>query len=612
MTSIRRAVLTSIAAMTLAVTGAAAAAAAAAQPAAQATPAVVPARPEIYAPFTLQSDLAWLTENERRMLGLFIDAADVMDGLFWKQAYGDREALLKSLAGDADAQRFAKMNYGPWDRLADNAPFVPGAGAKPAGAQFYPHDMTKEEFERANLPGLAQRVHGVATRRQGRLRTVPYHVEYQPEVERAAVLLDAGGGARDRSGAAALPRVARQGPAHATEYRDSDRAWLDMKDNRIDLVIGPIETYEDQLFGYKAAYEALRARQGHGVEQAARALCGDAARAAARPAGPGRRTRPDSPGTDSDLNAYDVLYYAGDSNAGSKTIAINLPNDEQVQLEKGTRRLQLKNAMRAKFDAIMVPIADELIVPEQRKHVTFDAFFGNTMFHEVAHGLGIKNTLDGKGTVRDALKELGSGLEEGKADILGLYMITRLHEKGEVSGSLEDYYVTFMTGIFRSVRFGAASAHGRANMLRFNFFADRGAFTRNADGRYRVDMDKTRKAMDELSALILKLQGDGDYAGVQEAGGRAGRHPPRTGCRPCATVRPQHPGGRDVQPGQSGARAQVTRCVARRRARAGAAHARPRRLHRAARAAGGRPADGGSVHFLRPHGSGRIRTRGRA
>jgi hypothetical protein len=223
----------------------------------------------------------------------------------------------------------------------------------------------------------------------------------------------------------------------------------------------------------------------------------------------------ETPGTDSDLNAYDVVYYAGDSNAGGKTIAINLPNDEQVQLEKGTRRLQLKNAMRAKFDAIMVPIADELIVPEQRRHVTFDAFFATTMFHEVAHGLGIKNTLDGKGTVRDALKELASGLEEGKADILGLYMITRLHEKGEVAGSLEDYYVTFMTGIFRSVRFGAASAHGRANMLRFNFFADRGAFTRDASGRYRVDMAKMRLAMDELSALILKLQGDGDYAGVQ-------------------------------------------------------------------------------------------------
>jgi hypothetical protein len=220
------------------------------------------------------------------------------------------------------------------------------------------------------------------------------------------------------------------------------------------------------------------------------------------------------PGTDSDLNAYDVVYYAGDCNSGSKTIAINLPNDEQVQLEKGTRRLQLKNAMRAKFDKILVPIADELIAPDQRRHVTFDAFFANTMFHEVAHGLGIKNTVDGKGTVRDALKELGSGIEEGKADVLGLYMVTKLHEKGELGGSLEDYYVTFLAGIFRSVRFGAASAHGEANMVRFNFFADRGAFTRDAKGQYRVDMQKMRKAVDELSATLLELQGDGDSAGV--------------------------------------------------------------------------------------------------
>ena len=223
----------------------------------------------------------------------------------------------------------------------------------------------------------------------------------------------------------------------------------------------------------------------------------------------------ETPGTDSDLNAYDVIYYAGDCNSGSKTIAINLPNDEQVQLEKGTRRLQLKNAMRAKFDSIMVPIAGELITPEQRKHVTFDAFFANTMFHEVAHGLGIKNTVNGRGTVRDALKELGSGIEEGKADVLGLYMVTKLHEQGELGGKLEDYYVTFLAGIFRSVRFGAASAHGEANMVRFNFFADRGAFARDEQGHYHVDMAAMRRTVDELSGVLLKLQGDGDSAGVQ-------------------------------------------------------------------------------------------------
>ena len=520
MTMIRRAVLTSIAAMTLAVTGAAGASELAMQKDAKAAPATVPARPQIYAPFTLQSDLSWLTDKERRMLGLFIDAAEVMDGLFWRQAYGDRDALLKQLAGDPAAQRFAVMNYGPWDRLADNAPFVAGIGAKPLGAQFYPLDMTKEEFERANLPGARSEYTVLRRDAKGALRTVPYHVEYGPQVEKAAVLLEQAAALADDAGLRRYLEL-RAKALRTDEYRDSDRAWLDMKNNRIDLVIGPIEVYEDHLFEYKAAYEAyVLVKDMEWSKRLARytAMLPELQRGLPVPAA----YKAEQPGTDSDLNAYDVLYYAGDCNAGSKTIAINLPNDEQVQLEKGTRRLQLKNAMRAKFDTIMVPIADELIVPEQRRHVTFDAFFGTTMFHEVAHGLGIKNTLDGKGTVREALKELGSGLEEGKADILGLYMITKLHEKGEVTGSLEDYYVTFMTGIFRSVRFGAASAHGRANMLRFNFFADRGAFTREPSGRYRVDIAKTRAAMDELSALILKLQGDGDYAGVKKLGDELG------------------------------------------------------------------------------------------
>jgi len=223
------------------------------------------------------------------------------------------------------------------------------------------------------------------------------------------------------------------------------------------------------------------------------------------------------PGTDADLNAYDVIYYAGHSNAGSKTIAINLPNDEQVQLQKGTRRLQLKNAMQAKFDHIMLPIADELIVPEQRKHITFTAFFANTMFHEVAHGLGVKSVLDSDETVRQALKEHASALEEGKADILGVYMVKQLLAKGVIDqGTLEDYYVTFMAGIFRSVRFGASSAHGRANMIRFNFFNEHQAFSRNEQGLYEVNMAKMSEAVDSLSNLILTLQGDGNYAGVAQ------------------------------------------------------------------------------------------------
>lgn len=475
--------------------------------------AVAPARPEIYAPFRLTADISGLSENERRMLGLFIDASVIMDDLFWRQAYGDRDALLASLAKEPRLQQFAKVNYGPWDRLAEHAPFVPGVGPKPLGAQFYPADMTKEEFEKANLPESRSEYTLLRRDARGALQVVPYHEAFADQVNRAAALIEQAAGLAENPGLKAYLQ-ARAQALRTDDYRASDRAWLDMKDNRIDLVIGPIETYEDRLFGYKASYEAyVLVKDMDWSRRLARyaAMLPELQRGLPVP----DAYKAEKPGTDSDLNAYDVLYYAGDCNAGSKTIAINLPNDEQVQLEKGTRRLQLKNAMRAKFDKIMLPIADELIVPEQRKHVTFDAFFGDTMFHEVAHGLGIKNTIDGKGTVRDALKELGSGLEEGKADILGLYMITRLHEKGEVSGALEDYYVTFLTGIFRSVRFGAGSAHGQANMLRFNYFADRGAFSRDtATGRYRVDMAKMRKAMDELSALILKLQGDGDYAGV--------------------------------------------------------------------------------------------------
>jgi hypothetical protein len=224
----------------------------------------------------------------------------------------------------------------------------------------------------------------------------------------------------------------------------------------------------------------------------------------------------ETPGTDSELNAYDAVYYAGDANAGSKTIAINLPNDEEVQLRKGTRRLQLKNAMRAKFDEILVPLAGELVAEEQQRHITFDAFFGNVMFHEVAHGLGIKSTLNDRGTVREALREQASALEEGKADVLGLYMVTALHARNELGDApLMDNYVTFMASIFRSIRFGASSAHGRANAAAFNYMHERGAFARDsATGRWRVDEAAMRDAMNALSEQILRFQGDGDHAGV--------------------------------------------------------------------------------------------------
>ena len=475
---------------------------------------LVPARPGIYAPVTLTASLADLSAKERSMLGLFIDAAREMDDLFWAQTYpGDRGKLLAGIA-DPATRRFVEINYGPWDRLEGNEPFVPGVGAKPPGAGYYPLDMSKEEFERADLPGKTGEYSVIRRDSAGKLAVVPYGVEWREPLSRAAGLLGKAAGLAEDPGLASYLDL-RAKALTSDDYRASEIAWLDMKDNRIDVVIGPIETYDDKLFGYKAAFEAYVLIKD--MEWSKRL-----ARYAAMLPGLQRglpvpdRYKAEVPGTDSDLNAYDAVYYAGDCNTGAKTIAVNLPNDVEVQLAKGTRRLQLKNVMRAKFDRIMVPIAGALIAPEQRRHVTFDAFFANTMFHEVAHGLGIKNTVNGKGTVGDALKELDSGIEEGKADVLGLYMVTRLHEQGELGGALDDYYVTFLAGIFRSVRFGSADAHGEANMIRFNFFADRGAFTRDAKGYYHVDMKKMRAAVDALSSTLLQLQGDGDYAGVEK------------------------------------------------------------------------------------------------
>lgn len=470
-------------------------------------------RLDIYYPVDLTSDLSHLSARQKQMVAVLIDAAKIMDDLFWKQAFGgDKDTFLASI-DDPKVRQFADINYGPWDRLDGDKPFLTSTDEKPLGAQFYPQDMTKSEFESADFADKQGLYSMVVRDTTGKLKSIPYSEIYQTELSAAAELLRKASALADNQEFAEYLSL-RADALVSDTYQPSDMAWMDMKTNPIELVLGPIETYEDQLYGYRAAFEAyVLVKDLAWSEKLAKyaAFLPELQKGL-----PVEETyKQEMPGSDADLNAYDVIYYAGHSNAGSKTIAINLPNDEQVQLEKGTRRLQLKNAMRAKFDNILVPIADQLIVPEQRQHITFDAFFANTMFHEVAHGLGIKNTLDGSGTVRQALKEHASALEEGKADILGLYMVQQLLEKGEITeGTLEDYYVTFMAGIFRSVRFGASSAHGKANMIRFNFFAEHGAFARDEQGLYKVDMPKMAQAIDALSNRILTLQGDGDYTGV--------------------------------------------------------------------------------------------------
>ena len=473
-------------------------------------------RPDIYADFTLQADLSLLTNNQREMIGVLIEASEIMDDLFWRQAYGDDYKEWLESVGVGDAGRFAEINYGPWDRLDDEQPFIEGVGPKPLGANFYPVDMSKEEFEAAYLPGKKGLYSLVRRNENGELTLVPYHVAYENELKATADLLRKAAGLAVSQDFANYLKL-RAAALISDEFQVSDLYWMDVRDNEIDVVIGPIESYEDRLFGYRAAYESyVLIKDLDWSAELARF-------AAFLPELQEGLPVPDeykfeTPGSDSDLNAYDVVYYAGHSNAGSKTIAINLPNDEDVQLQRGTRRLQLKNAMRAKFDKILEPIADVLVDESQRQHITFDAFFANTMFHEVAHGLGIKYTIDGSSTVSEALLDVASSMEEGKADVLGLYMVTSLHDAGELGeADLRDYYVTFMTSVFRSIRFGASSAHGKANMVRFNFFVEHGAFVRDAEsGRYSVDFERMREAMADLSRLLLTLQGDGDYEGALE------------------------------------------------------------------------------------------------
>ncbi|MFO7769531.1 MAG: Zn-dependent hydrolase [bacterium] len=470
-----------------------------------------------YTSFRLEVPLDDLSQAQRQMIPLLIEVSEIMDAIFWEQAYGDRDSLLAAI-DDERVRRFAEINYGPWDRLNGDEPFIGGVGPKPAGANFYPPDLTREAFEQAAEEDEALRSQYTVVRRdeRGMLAAVPYHEQWPAWTARAARLLEEAAALAESRDLARYLRL-RAEALRTDDYLASDMAWMEMKDNRLELVVGPIENYEDQLMGLKTAHEAFVLLKD--MEWSARLaryaeLLPELQQRLPVPA----EYKQEEPGTGSDLGAYDAIYYAGDANAGSKTIAINLPNDEQVQLEKGTRRLQLKNAMRAKFDRILVPIAGVLVDEEQRGKVSFDAFFANTMFHEVAHGLGIKHTLGGEGTVREALADQYSALEEGKADVLGLFMVTQLAEMGEMPGAdIESNIITFFASIFRSIRFGASSAHGRANLARFNYFKEMGAFQRDGkSGTYRVDLPRTREAMNALSERILRFQGDGDYQGVKD------------------------------------------------------------------------------------------------
>jgi hypothetical protein len=466
-----------------------------------------------YASVKLTTDLSQLTDKEKQMIPLLIDAAKIMDTLYWDQSYGHRDSLLNAVRDDP-TKKYINLNYGPWDKLNNDTPFVLGVGPKPLGANFYPADMTKEELEKSSLSNKQDQYSIIRRDSAGKLISIPYHIGYKEPLQRASALLQQASALAEDAQLKKYLELRSQALL-SDNYTASDVAWLDMKNNSLDMIIGPIENYEDALYNARNAYESyVLVKDKQWSERLAKYVAMLPELQQGLPVD--AKYKAEKPGTSSQLNAYDVVFYAGQANSGGKTIAVNLPNDEELQKSKGTRRLQLKNAMKAKFDKIMQPIANTLIDPSQLDKVNFDAFFADVMFHEVAHGLGIKSTVNGKGTVRSALQEQGSWLEECKADILGLYMVTKLVEKGELPGPIENYYTTFMAGILRSVRFSAADAHGRANMLSFNFFEEKGAFEKTSDGHYKVNYPAFANAMNELSSLILTLQGNGDKAGVEK------------------------------------------------------------------------------------------------
>ena len=478
-----------------------------------------------YAEFTLTTDMSKLTENEKKMIPIFIEVADIMEEIFWQNAYGDKEELLAQNP-DPYAQKYIKINYGPWDRLNDNKPFIEGVGPKPLGANFYPADMTKEEFQALKDPRKTDWYSVIRRDTSGQLIVVPFHEAYPEEIAKAAELLKQAAELAEDPGLKKYLELRSQALL-TDDYLASDLAWMDMQNNTLDFVVGPIETYEDQLFGYKASHSgqilvkdkewskklSLYAQYLPKLQEN---LPVEAA------------YKQEKANANADLNAYDVIYYAGDCNAGSKNIAINLPNDPRVHAAKGSRKLQLKNSMDAKFQTMVVPISKLVITPEQQKHVKGDAFFENTMFHEVAHGLGVNYTIKDKQEVRAVLQNTYTSIEEAKADILGLYCLTQLADWGILKDKdLMDNYVTFVAGIFRSVRFGAASAHGKANMLQFNHFMESGAITKDeTTGYYTIDFEKMKKDIGVIAGEYITLQGNGDIAGAQALIAAKGVIPP--------------------------------------------------------------------------------------
>lgn len=485
-----------------------------------------------FAPVPITADLKALPENERSALRKMVDAARVMDALFLRQVWSGNDALLQELSRTADPLGQARLRYflinkGPWSRLDQNRAFLPGVPDKPEGGTFYPAGATKAEVQRwlDTLSGDAKKQASgffttIRRRPDGALTAVPYSVEYQAELSQAAALL------REAAALTTQPTLKRflSGRADAflsNDYYASDVAWMEL-DASIEPTIGPYEVYADEWFNAKAAFEAFIALRDDAETAKLRSLSTHLQELEdALPIDP--KYRNPQLGALAPIRVVNVVFTAGEANSGVQTAAFNLPNDERVVKEKGSKRVMLKNVQEAKFKVVLLPIAKVALPAAAQREVSFDAFFTHILMHELMHGLGPHNiTVSGaqgavKTTVRQELKEAYSAIEEAKADVSGLWALKQLADRKLVPAAVQKtMYTTFLASAFRSIRFGVNEAHGRGIAVQMNRFLDAGAFGVRPDGTFVVNEAKMDEAVTSLTRDLMTIQAEGNYAKAKE------------------------------------------------------------------------------------------------
>ncbi len=472
----------------------------------------------------LTSDLSWLSDWEREIIPLLMQAADIIDEIFWLQSYGPR-GHLKELMDNPLAWEYALINYGPWGRLEGHTAFYPGFEDKPLGARFYPADLNREEFNEWENDAKTSPHTIIRRETDGTLVTIPYIIAFEEQNQEIARLL------REAVEISKYPPFTRYLEKLAEsmlsyDFRETDKAWMQMKNNNIDLILRPLDTGEDRKFGYKAAHSSYIMVKDLEWSAQLERYAGMAPKLQERLPVPDEYKQ-EVPADDSEIFVYDALYYAGHCNAGPKIIALYLPRDPEVTAITGTRSMQLKNVMEAKFNEILMPIAEMMIHEDQQQYISSDAFFLLTAFHEIAAALGISNTVNGDGTVRDALLEYHGIIDATVTDLMALYLIAQLEEMGEITREeLQQAYVTSFASVMRSSRFGTAGAHGIAGMIRFNTFEREDVFTRDPGTQtYKVNVDNMKAAVEKTLGELIIIQGNGDYQAARNISNRDGSMP---------------------------------------------------------------------------------------